>query len=97
MDITEVGNRIRDLRIKKGWTQNRLANEAGVSPTYIYQLENGQKSPTVEYLNHVCFGLGVTLKEFFGEENEKEDLTDVFSSLTPKQKQLLIEFLKTIK
>ena len=50
MEKLDVANRIKDLRIQKGLSQNALANLAGVSPTYIYQLERGEKSPTVEYL-----------------------------------------------
>ena len=34
------GNRIRKLRKAKGWTQEDLAYEAGVSPTHIGRLEN---------------------------------------------------------
>ena len=72
MEKMEVANRIRELREAKKMTQNALANAAGVSPTYIYQLERGEKSPTVEYLDHICWGLGLTLKDFFDYPNEEE-------------------------
>ena len=48
MEKREIGEKIRRLREKENITQNALANRAGVSPTYIYQLEQGLKSPTVE-------------------------------------------------
>lgn len=54
MEKSEVANRFKELREAKKMTQNALANAAGVSPTYIYQLEHGEKSPTVEYLDHIC-------------------------------------------
>ena len=57
MEKSEIANRIKELREAKKMTQNALANAAGVSPTYIYQLERGEKSPTVEYLDHICWGL----------------------------------------
>lgn len=41
MDKFEVARRIKSLREAKNLTQNALANNAGVSPTYIYQLEKG--------------------------------------------------------
>ena len=50
MEKKDVANRIKVLREAKKMTQNALANAAGVSPTYIYQLERGEKSPTIEYL-----------------------------------------------
>ena len=96
MEKIEVANRIKELREAKKMTQNALANAAGVSPTYIYQLERGEKSPTVEYLDHICWGLGLTLKEFFAYPNETTNYTFNFSSLSPSQRQLLIAFLKSL-
>ncbi len=58
MEAKDVGNRIRQLREERKMTQYALANQSGVSPTYVYQLERGEKSPTVEYLEHICWGVG---------------------------------------
>lgn len=96
MEKSEVANRIKELREAKKMTQNALANAAGVSPTYIYQLERGEKSPTVEYLDHICWGLGMTLKEFFDYSNDKENYTFRFASLSQFQRQLLVAFLKSL-
>lgn len=96
MEKIEVANRIKELREAKKMTQNALANAAGVSPTYIYQLERGEKSPTVEYLDHICWGLGLTLKEFFDYPNEEENYTFRLASLSPSQRQLLVAFLKSL-
>ena len=92
----DVGVRIRELRERAGFTQNRLAEWAGVSQTHLRRVELGQQDITVGQLRLVCDGLGVSLAEFFNVNEEKENLTDVISKLTPKQKQLLIEFLKSI-
>ena len=96
MEKMEAANRIRELREAKKMTQNALANAAGVSPTYIYQLERGEKSPTVEYLDHICWGLGLTLKDFFDYPNEEENYTFQLSSLSSSQRQLLVAFLKSL-
>ncbi len=95
MDMIEVGNRIRDLREKKFMNRNQLANKAGVSPTYIYQLEKGEKSPTIEYLSHICWGLGITLQDFFNI-NTLDNKNDKISSLSADQRKLLNEFLNSI-
>ena len=96
MEKIEVANPIKELREGKKMTQNAFANAACVSPTYIYQLERGEKSPTVEYLDHICWGLGLTLKEFFDYPNEAANYTFNFSSLSPSQRQLLVAFLKSL-
>ena len=95
MEAKDVGKRIKTLRERRHMSKNALANNAGVSPTYIYQLEEGIKSPTVEYLDHICWGLGVSLNEFFTDDDlyEKEDR---LSKLSDTQKQLLNEFLNSL-
>ena len=95
MDKIFIGCRIRELRESKKMTQNALANAAGVSPTYIYQLERGEKSPTVDYLGHICWGLGITIKDFFSTYDDEEELTLTLSTLSPKQRKLLTEFIKS--
>ena len=93
MEAKDVGNRIKALRENRKMTQYALATESGVSPTYSYQLERGEKSPTVEYLEHICWGLGVSLSDFF---NTEEKAPDKLSSLSTEQKRLLNEFLKSL-
>lgn len=94
MDKKELGDKIRRLRENAGMTQNALANRAGVSPTYIYQLEQGLKSPTVEYLGYICDGLGVTLADFF-----RKTRADEYSlkNLNEQQKALFDSFLKSLQ
>ena len=95
MNRQEVAERIRNLRESKKLTQNALAYQAGVSPTYIYQLERGEKSPTVEYLNHICWGLGITIEEFFITNKNSADI-DRLSTLSETQKELLNQFLNSL-
>lgn len=92
----ETGKRIKELRERAGFTQNRLAEWTGVSQTHLRRVELGQSDITVGQLQLICDGLGVTLSEFFNTGEESENLSTVMAKLTPKQKQLLIEFLKNI-
>ena len=96
MDRKEIGKRIKKLREERGLTKYKLAMDAGISPAYIPELEKGDKCPTVEVLDNICFALGITLKDFFNEPNEQEDLAAAVSSLSLKQRQLLIAFLKSL-
>ena len=94
MEKSKVANRIKQLRMERNMTQNALANAAGISPTYIYQLERGEKSPTVEYLDHICWGLGITLQDFFTVEGD--EFSRVTANRTGEQKELLTRFLKSL-
>lgn len=93
----ETGKRIKELREKAGFTQNKLAEWAGVSQTHLRRVELGQQDITVGQLQLVCDGLGISLAEFFNVNSEKDTFSDITSKLTPKQKQLLTEFLKSMQ
>ena len=54
-----VGERIKELREKRGLTVNKLANLAGISQSYLRDVELGNKNPTVETLSYFCDALGM--------------------------------------
>jgi len=91
-----IGDRIRILREKSGNTQNSLADKAGVSQTHLRRVELGQADITVGHLQLICDALEISLKDFFNVSEELEELSIASSNLTPKQKKLLIDFLKSL-
>lgn len=91
-----IGDRIKTLREKSGYTQNALADKAGVSQTHLRRVELGQADITVGHLQLVCDALEISVKDFFNFNDEAEELSAALSNLSPKQKKLLIDFLKSI-
>ena len=91
-----IGERIKTLREKSGYTQNSLAEKAGVSQTHLRRVELGQADITVGHLQLICDALEISVKDFFNVNDESEELSVAMANLTPKQKRLLIEFLKSI-
>ncbi len=62
----QIGKRIKELRIiKTGLTQDEFAKKLNLDRTYISRVESGKQNLTIETLNMMCGGLGVSLKEFF--------------------------------
>lgn len=94
-----VGPKIKQFRNKKGWTINKLANQAGVSQSYLRNVELSNKNCTVEFLHLICNALDITLYEFF--DDTKADGTDLLSkcinTLKPEQREKLIAFLESIQ
>ena len=66
----EIGKKIRELRMRKGLTQEELANRSELSKGFISQLENDVTSPSIATLVDVLTCLGTDLKTFFGEEQD---------------------------
>ncbi len=92
----KIGDRIKTLREKSGYTQNALADKAGVSQTHLRRVELGQADITVGHLQLVCDALEISVKDFFNFNDEAEELSIALSNLSPKQKKLLIDFLKSL-
>ncbi len=75
-DLTKiVGQRIRNYRTRLGLSQEKLAELAGCHPTYIGQLERGEKNATLESIDKVASSLKISLSKLFenlGGENTSE-------------------------
>ena len=91
----DVGKKIKELRIKKGITVNKLANVSGVSQSYLRDIELGNKQPTVEYLAYICDGLEISLATFFTDVKSNQ-IIDLVNKLNDNQKEALISLIKTI-
>lgn len=66
-----VGNKIKELRIQKGISQEKLANECGLDRTYITYVENARKNITIETLYKITQALNISLKDFFDVDESK--------------------------
>ena len=64
-EIMDIGDRIRQMRIERGLTQEELANRAELSKGYISQIERDLTSPSISTLEDVLICLGTNLSEFF--------------------------------
>ena len=92
----DVGERIRLLREKAGFSQNELAGRADVSQTHLRRVELGQADITVGHLQLLCDAMSISVEEFFKEESKTDEMAIAISKLSPKQKVLLLAFLESL-
>jgi transcriptional regulator with XRE-family HTH domain len=59
--MASVGERIRGRRAELGWTQDQLAQKAGLSKSFLSDLENGKRSVGANNLLDIARALGVSL------------------------------------
>lgn len=57
------GNRVRALRLQKGWSQERLAEEANLGRSFAGSIERGEKDLRMKTLCKLCDALGKTFAE----------------------------------
>ena len=91
-----VSKRLISLRERCGFTQNGLAERAGVSQTHLRRVELGQADITVGHLQLLCDAMDISLKDFFGEKTETDEMAMALTKLSPKQKALLLSFLESL-
>lgn len=63
-----IGDKIREIRKTKGMTMNDLAAGAGVTPSYISQVERNVVEPSVATLQRIAQTLEMPMFAFFDEE-----------------------------
>ena len=67
-----IGQRIRSYRTQQSLSQEKLAELCGCHPTYIGQLERGEKNATLESIDRIAASLNISLYKLFENLGEKE-------------------------
>ncbi len=101
----QVGERLRSYRNQNGWSQEELAERAGLHPTYIGQLERGEKNATLDSISKVAVALNISLSQLFENISLSPDPTNIPSKCysiiqqqpVKDQEALLEILLATIK
>ena len=70
--VAGVGERIKKRRLELGWTQDQLGQKAGISKSFLSDLENGKRSVSAKNLLDIARALSVSLDFLMtGEASEK--------------------------
>ena len=68
----KIGNKIKELRVQKGLTQEELANRSELSKGFISQIERDLTSPSIATLVDILQCLGTDLKDFFDDSVDEQ-------------------------
>lgn len=105
MMATRLGEKLRELRKERQLTLERLAERAGMSKSYLWELENRESQrPSAEKLTALADVLGVAASYFIEEDvraPEERHLDEAFfrgyQKLDPDAKEQLRRILNTFK
>ena len=61
----ELGNRIRELRKKTGLSQEKFALKIEMDRTYFATVESGKRNESVQNIEKIANGFGITISELF--------------------------------
>ncbi|WP_313627551.1 helix-turn-helix domain-containing protein [Enterococcus italicus] len=98
------GQKLRNLREKKGYGVNQLAVKSGVSSSQISRFENGErKDPTLETVKKLSNALGVSIAYFSEDESSQESAkietiaAHIDDDVTEEQMNDIINYIDFIK
>jgi transcriptional regulator with XRE-family HTH domain len=72
---SELGKKIKEYRMKKGLTLQKLEEKTGFTKGYLSKVENTKKAPPVSTLVVLAKALEFSLSEIFGEKEEKSSIS----------------------
>lgn len=103
IDYIAIGLRIRKLRKQKFWTQEKLAEKAGIAPDYLCRIESGKKHPSLKTILLVASALNTTVDDLLIDVQNRDILTigreekSLLTGCTEKQSQFLLTIYRYIK
>ncbi len=102
MDIkTNFGKRLRELRIQKGLTQEKLSESIGIQPENYSRIENGLAFPKPENIVKISSELNVEIAELF-QFKQLDNYDEILECITEKLKNdreitiIIYNFLKSM-
>jgi transcriptional regulator with XRE-family HTH domain len=100
--ITPFGAECKKIRIDKNLTLRQFANKIGFSSTYVCNMENGLREPTINYVNIIIKYLNIdTINSVrlyvLWIESIKEVKIDVSSLTDWQKKECLLKLLTDVK
>ncbi len=97
----DIRKRLIELQQQRGWSDYRIAKEAGLSSNTVSNIYRRGNTPSLSTLESLCKAFDLTLAQFFAEDNlveltpEQKNLFNKWTVLTPEQKNALMQIIDT--
>ena len=98
-----VGKRIKQERIKKGLTQQEVADLAEITNNFLSYVENGKKQASLDTIHKVSNALNISLSELFidvpykkTEYSLSEQILPLLRDKPQKDKKFVLDLVKLV-
>lgn len=95
-----IGELVRQKRTTHNHSQEVLSELVGLSPNFIYKLENGKKAASIHSYYRIACAFHMSLAELFEDSNESngvEKMARLLCDWTQEQIQVTVEILRAIQ
>lgn len=99
MEQPSLGQKLRQARLEKGYTQQALAKKANIGNVYLGEIERGQKMPSLNSFIRIIKALDISADYILRDELPSggpyvyDELTQKLQTLTPKQRKTAVDIL----
>ncbi len=96
----DAQKKLQQLLDSKGWTAYRLAKKCNLSESTLANIFRRNTMPSISTLEAICQGLGISLAQFFSENDmveltpELKELFDGWALLSPEQKKAVLKIIE---
>ena len=95
-----INKKIEELRFQRGWSMYELAQEAGITQSTLTSIMSRGNPPKIETLQNICDAFGITLAQFFIEDEtlevlskDEKKLLSLYRKLSDEKQAALIKLL----
>ena len=100
----DIINRINELCEERGISKYRLSQLTGISQSAFSKMNRQQSSLTIENIKRICDALGISLAQFFSDDQNYPDLTedqknliDFWNLLSLSKREFVLDMMKKLK
>lgn len=98
----DVLGRLRQLLDERGWTEYRLSKECGLAQSTIGNIYRRNTIPSLETIETICKGFGISVAQFFAENDfveltpEVRELVTSWHALPSREREAILEMVKSL-
>lgn len=100
MDVTK---KLMLILEDRGWSEYRLAKESNLPYSTVLNIFQRNNQPSISTLEAMCNGLGITLAQFFTEDEslvmlteEQKEILEKYEALSKAQKEMIVDLLNVM-
>ncbi len=97
----DINKKIEELRFQRGWSIYELAQESGITQSTLTSMIKRGNPPKIDTLECICEAFGITLAQFFMEDEQLEvlnqyekELVTLFRKIPKLKQQAVLDLLK---
>ena len=101
-ELLKIGSRVKQARLAKHMTQQQLAEAAGISISFLSNIENGRQSMNLRALIAISDALDVSADRLIRElppsgSRIAEEIESELASCTPKEREAILQLVQLMK